>query len=122
MKFLLALGAILVVSATVYGFAAANTVPETGAGDGSGTVSGYTITNIDWALLSSSPDKLSAVSFDVAATSGAGAAGDVRITVDSGSNWITCSGPSGTTWTCSFGTGSEPSVSAVSQLQIVAVE
>ena len=113
---------LIILSAFVYGFAAANTVPETGAGDGSGTVSGYTISNVDWSLLSSSPNQLSGVSLDVAATAGAGAAGDVRITVDGGTTWVTCSGPSGSTWTCNFASGSEPNVSAVSALQVVAVE
>lgn len=114
--------ALIILSAFVYGFAAANTVPETGAGDGSGTVSGYTISNVSWSLLSSDPSSLSGVDLDVAATAGAGAASDVRITVDGGSNWVTCTGPSGSTWSCSFATGSEPSVSAVSALQVVAAE
>ena len=114
--------ALIILSAFVYGFAAANTVPETGAGDGSGTVSGYTISNVSWSLLSSDPSSLSGVDLDVAATAGAGAASDVRITVDGGSTWVTCTGPSGSTWSCSFATGSEPSVSAVSALQVVAAE
>lgn len=114
--------ALIILSAFVYGFAAANTVPETGAGDGSGTVSGYTISNVSWSLLSSDPSSLSGVDLDVAATAGAGAASDVRITVDGGSTWVTCTGPSGNTWSCSFATGSEPSVSAVSALQVVAAE
>jgi len=114
--------ALIILSAFVYGFAAANTVPETGAGDGSGTVSGYTISNVSWSLLSSEPSSLSGVQLDVAATAGAGDASDVRITVDGGTNWVSCSGPSGSTWTCSFSAGSEPSVSSVSALQVVAVE
>jgi len=114
--------ALIILSAFVYGFAAANTVPETGAGDGSGTVSGYTISNVSWTLLTADPSSLDGVDLDVAATAGAGAAADVRITVDGGTNWVICSGPSGSTWSCSFGAGSEPSVTAVTALQVVAVE
>ena len=114
--------AVILLSSLVYGFAAANTVPEIGAGEGSGTVSGYTISNVDWTLLSSSPNKLSSISFDVAPTGSAGAAGDVRISIDGGTNWITCTGSTGSTWACSFGSGSEPSVSAINSLQVVAVE
>jgi hypothetical protein len=121
-KSLTVLFVLIILSAFVYGFAAANTVPETGAGDGSGTVSGYTITNVNWTLLASSPNQLDGVDLDVAATAGAGAASDVRVTVDGGTTWVTCSGPTGSTWACSFASGSEPSVSAVSALQVVAVE
>lgn len=113
--------ALAVIGVVVYGFAAANSVPESGAGDGTGTVSGYTITNINYTLLASDPTKVDQVEFDVAATSGAGDAGDVRITVDAGTTWITCTNAVNH-WTCDFGVGSEPSVSAISNLQVVAVE
>ncbi len=110
------------LSVVAYGYAAANVVPESGAGDGSGTVSGYTISNIDYNLLASDPTKVSSISMDVAATSGANAPDDVRITVDSGTTWVSCTGPVTNTWTCTFVVSSEPSVSAISTLQVVAVE
>ena len=112
----------MVLAVAVYGFAAANVVPESGAGDGSGTVSGYTITNIDYTLLASDPTKVDSLTLDAAPTAGAGAATDVRITVDAGSTWITCSGPVTNTWTCNFAALSEPSVSAITNLQVVAAE
>ena len=114
--------AILTISVVAYGFAAANVVPESGAGDGSGTVSGYTISNIDYTLLASDPTKVESVSFDVVATEGASAPDDVRVTVDAGTTWITCTGPTTNNWACAFGTGTEPSVSAITSLQVVAVE
>lgn len=113
---------LIILSAFIYGFADANTVPETGAGDGSGTVSGYTISNVDYTLLSSSPNKLESVAFDVAAAAGAGAAGEVQITVDGGTTWISCTGPVINTWTCTFGSGSEPTVLGAISLRVVAVE
>lgn len=113
---------LLSLSVIAYGYAAANVVPESGAGDGSGTVSGYTISNIDYNLLASDPTKIESLTMDVAATSGANAPDDVRITVDSGTTWITCTGPVTNTWTCTFTVSSEPSVSAISTLQVVAVE
>ena len=113
---------ILTISAVAYGYAAANVVPESGIGDGSGTVSGYTISNIDYTLLSSDPSSLTSVSFDVAPTSGASAATDVRITVDNGTTWVTCTGPTVNNWQCAFTIGSEPSISAIESLQVVAVE
>jgi len=118
----LTIAAVLaIIAAIVYGFAAANVVPESGAGDGTGTVSGYTITNIDYTLLGSDPSKLASVEFDVAPTGSANAATDVRITVDAGTTWITCTNVVAH-WTCTFGGGSEPSVSAISNLQVVAAE
>ncbi|MEW6404450.1 MAG: hypothetical protein AB1649_21855 [Chloroflexota bacterium] len=118
----LTIAAVLaIIAVIVYGFAAANVVPESGAGDGTGTVSGYTITNIDYTLLASDPTKLQLVEFDVNPTAGAGAATDVRITVNAGVTWITCTNVVAH-WTCTFGVGSEPSVSAISNLQVVAVE
>jgi len=122
MRNIVLIAVLLAGAAIVYGFAAANVVPETGAGEGQGTVSGYTITNIDYSLLSSNPGKIDEISFDVAPTSGAGPAGQVQITVDAGTTWVTCSGPVGSAWTCAFASGSEPSVSTVSSLKIVAVE
>jgi hypothetical protein len=113
---------LIILSAFIYGFAAANTVPETGAGDGSGTISGYTISNVDYTLLSGSPEDLGSVAFDVNPTAGAGAAGEVQITVDGGTTWVSCSGPSGSTWTCTFASGSEPTVLGATSLQVVAVE
>jgi hypothetical protein len=114
--------AALTISVVAYGFAAANDVPESGAGDGSGTISGYDITNIDYTLLTSDPTKVESVSFDVTATAGASTPDDVRVTVDAGTTWITCTGPTTDNWSCAFGTGSEPSVSDLSLLQVVAVE
>ena len=113
---------ILILAVAAFGYAAANVVPESGAGDGTGTVSGYTITNIDYTLLTSDPSKIESLTLDVAPTASAGAADDVRIKVDSGTTWITCTGPATNTWTCTFGVGSEPSVAAILDLQVVAVE
>ena len=111
---------VLVLAVVAFGYAAANVVPESGAGDGTGTVSGYTITNIAYTLDATDPSTVASLALDVAATSGAGDATDVRITVDSGTTWITCTGPVTGTWTCTFGT--KPGVAAISDLQVVAAE
>lgn len=113
---------IFIVALAIYGFAAANTVPESGAGDGSGTVSGYTISNIQYTLLSTDPSKLAEVDFDVSPTAGAGAASDVRISMDSGASWLACTNPSGNSWNCAFAGGSEPDVLGINSLRVVAVD
>jgi hypothetical protein len=113
---------VLILAVAAFGYAAANIVPESGAGDGTGTVSGYTITNINYTLLASDPSSVESLTLDVAPTAGAGPATDVRITVDGGTTWVTCTGPVGSTWTCTFAALSEPSVLAIIDLQVVAVE
>ena len=113
---------VALLGAVAYGFAAANVVPESGAGDGSGDVSGYTISNITYTLLTTDPSKIQVVTLDVSATAGAGDATDVQITLDGGTTWKDCTGPSGSTWTCTYGAGAEPAVSGVSSLQVVAAQ
>ena len=123
-KSLLAGFLVVILAVTTFAFAAANVVPESGAGDDTGTVSGYTISAINYTLLASDPSSIEKVVFDVNAT-GPGSpapAADVQITVDSGTTWVDCTGPVGVTWTCTFAGGSESSVLAVTDLQVVAAQ
>lgn len=101
-KNLLLLIPTLIVAASVYAFAAANTVPESGAGDGSGTISGYTASNITYDTNDDgNPSTLDEVTFDLAATAGAGAPTEVFVEVVSGSNnWFSCANSAGSTWNC----------------------
>jgi len=60
------LGLLLVILATAgFGFAAQNTVPDSRAGDGTGDISGYEVTNIRYTLNSTDPTELNGVSFDL---------------------------------------------------------
>ena len=103
----------LILSASVYGFAAANTVPATYAGDGSGGISGYTVSNIAYTLNSDgNPSTIDQVTFNLNA-----AAGQAYISFDGGSNWHTCSISGGTSVTC----GSlSASVASALSLRVVA--
>jgi len=113
---------ILVLSAVTYGFAAANTVPESGAGDGSGTISGYGITSIVYSIFGDSdPSDIETVTFDVAPLAGAAAPGSVYAKLDASSaTWVTCSNIGGNTWQCDFA-GTVNTVDA-DELRVVAVE
>ncbi len=73
-----------------YAFAAANVVPETGAGVGSEAITGYTITNVDYTLNDTNPDTVEQVAFDINPTSGAGEPSTVAAQVVSGGSWYTC--------------------------------
>ena len=59
---------ILLVAVAAYGFAATNTVPPTGAGDGVGTISGYTVSAVTYDVDGDSdPSTLENVLFTLAA-------------------------------------------------------
>lgn len=93
---------ILIFASSVYAFAAANVVPESGAGDGSNTISGYTVTNVTYALNATNPANIDRVSFDMAPTAGADPATTVKVQLVAGGAWYNCTTP-GTSrdWDCS---------------------
>ncbi len=96
---------VFIMSSIAYGFAAANVVAESGAGDGEGDVSGYTIGNIEYSLDSSNPREVDGVQFTLTSISGtAPDATAARITVDGGTTWTTCSVDSTPKATCKFAT------------------
>jgi hypothetical protein len=104
-----------VLATATYAFTASNTVPASKAGDGSGVISGYTVTNVAYTLNATNPANLDSVGFTLDA-----AAGTVKIKlVAAGSTWFSCTNPSGNTWTCAT-TGA--AVAPADQLQVVATQ
>jgi len=105
--------AIVIVSVAAYAFAAANTVPDTQAGAGSGTVSGYTVTNVVYNLNASNPANLDSVDFTLS-----DAAVNVSIKlVAAGSTWYDCTLDTGNDWNC---TTTGATVSSMDELNVVA--
>ncbi len=88
----------LVIAASTYAFAAANTVDPSSAGDGYAAISGYTITNIHYTL-ATNPQNLASVSFTATPGAGAAAPASVQVQVVNSGTWFTCSLAAGT-WTC----------------------
>jgi hypothetical protein len=113
---------ILVIAAAVYGFAAANTVEDSGAGDGAGTIYGYAITNIQYTLNSSDPGNIDSVEFDIDDLGGVlGDPSTVQIELESGSgSWYSCSISSGHA-TCDT-TSPAQDVAGATELRVVAVD
>ncbi len=112
-KVLLIVLAVIVIAVSAYAFAAANTVPATSAGAGSGTVSGYTITNVVYNLNATDPQNLDSVNFTLSA-----AATTVKIKlVAAGSTWYNCTVVLNNDWTC---TTTGATVSSMDQLNVVA--
>jgi hypothetical protein len=91
----------LVFASTAYAMAASNTLADAGrAGDGSNTVSGYTVTGVTYNLNATNPALVASVEFDLDA-----AASDVQASLsDAASNETfadSCSS-TGNHWTCTF--------------------
>jgi hypothetical protein len=113
LKVLFVVMAVIIMAGASYAFAAANTVPATKAGDGSGAVSGYTVTNVVYTLNGSDPSTLDMVTFDLSA---AAATVEVQLVATTGS-WYSCTLDTGTTWECDT-TGL--TASSIDQLRVVA--
>lgn len=112
MKVLFVVFVIVAISVASYAFAAANTVPATKAGDGSGVVSGYTVTSVAYTLNGTDPSTLDSVSFDLGA-----AATQVEVQLVASGSWYSCTLDTGTVWECDT-TGL--TVSTIDQLRVVA--
>src|SRR4051794_18505747 len=95
-RFVVILALALILAAVAYGFAAANTVPTSNAGDGSATISGYTITAVHYALNATNPANLDSVSFTIAPAVPAGGAVAVKL-VSTGTTYTTCTVAAGGT-------------------------
>ena len=112
LKVLFVLFTIVVISVATYAFAAANTVPDTKAGDGSGAVSGYTVTSVVYNLNTTNPATLDSVAFDLGAS-----AAQVQVQLVTAGTWYDCTLDTGTVWECDT-TGL--TVATINQLRVVA--
>lgn len=110
----------LIIGSTAYGFAASNTVPNTNAGDGSGTISGYTASNVVYVLETADPTKLDTVTFTLTPQNSGTTPTTVKVQLVSGGTWYDAdNGGSGNDWTVDPTAGSL-NVSAVNTLHVVA--
>ncbi|MHC1740764.1 MAG: hypothetical protein AB9897_06585 [Anaerolineaceae bacterium] len=108
----------LILSVTTYAFAAANNVPATAAGDGSNTITGYTISAVTYTL-DATNTTITAVSFNAVPDSTAPSVAPVfkvQIGGVSTSGWVTCTGTL-PALTC---TGTLGTVANAASLRIVA--
>ena len=105
----------LAVGCGVYAYAAANTVPASNAGSGSGTISGYTVSSIAYTLNSTTPTNLDQVAFTIAPTTGT-----VKVQLASGGSWYSCTNSAGSV-TCST-TSPQATAAAATQLTVVAAQ
>jgi hypothetical protein len=101
-----------------YAFTASLTVPQSAAGEGSGTVNGYTVGSPSYTLNAADPTKVDQVVLHVSAT--VTASTTVTVSANAGVNWQSCTQGAITSgaadYTCVFGT--KPSTAAVTNLQV----
>ena len=112
---LFAIGIAATAMATgAYAYTAANTMPDTKAGDGSSEITGYEITDVEY-VLATNPENIDAVKFVLDAP-----AGTVKAKVDDDStDYADCTEAAGT-WTCDL----DPDVTVLSadELTVIAAD
>jgi hypothetical protein len=112
-----AIGSIAVAAALVfaaYAFTASNTVPATKAGDGTQTISGYTITSVVYNLNASNPQNVDSLTFTMNPTT----ATTVKASVNGGTNWYACTNTAGSV-SCTT-TSPQATAAGATNLEIVA--
>ena len=111
---------VVLLVAVSFAYAAANIVPETGAGDGGETISGYTVGNVQYVLDTDDPSKIDSVAFTLTPTSGAPAPTTVKVKlVETSSTWYNCTFTT-PTWSCTI--GGAVTVLAADELRVVAAQ
>lgn len=116
-KNLLLVVVLLILIGTFYAFAAANTVPASKAGDGSGTISGYTVSDIHYNLNATNPALIDSVTFTLDSAPVAGSTIKIRL-VNPGGTWYSCTNVA-TSVTCNNGSTLGAAVSTANSLNVV---
>jgi hypothetical protein len=108
---------VFAFATVAYASAAANTVNPSKAGDGSGAVSGYTVSAVHYGLNSTNPGSIDSLTFTLNVAPVAGSTIKIKL-VNAGTTWYTCTN-SGTAVTCNNGSTLGASVSSVDSLEVV---
>jgi hypothetical protein len=118
----LAVVAIVVLAMSVgFGFAAQNTIEDSSAGDGQGTISGYDVASVQYTLNSTNPQNIDNVKFNISGGAGKPATVKAKL-VASSSDWFNCTTSSTSApyaYTC---TTTGVTVLAADQLRVVAAQ
>lgn len=81
-------GVAAIVAAAAFAFTAANTVPDSKAGEGTGTITGYVVDSVHYTLNAADPSKVDSVAFNLDAAPVAG--GVVRARLVAAGTWYNC--------------------------------
>jgi hypothetical protein len=107
---------VAIMAAGAYAFTATNTVPGTTAGSGSGTVSGYTASSVNY-VLNTDPTKVDTITFTVAPITTT----TVKVKYTNAGTWTTCSNNGSGSITCDY-SASPITLGAIDNLTVVAVQ
>jgi len=107
----------LVLSMVIYAFAAANVVPASSAGDGTGAISGYTVSLIHYGLNAANPSNIDSVTFTLSTAPAVG--GTIKVSLD-GTNWYSCTNVT-TAVTCAT-TAPQATVTLATNLRVVVAQ
>ena len=113
MRFVVGLVAALSIAGGAYAYTAANTVPTSTAGAGSGTVSGYTVTNLHYTLNTTTPANVDSLTFTVSPVIPSTSTGKVTVSAA-----LTTGGPS--TYTCTTNVAGDTVTCATTSPQLTA--
>ena len=109
---------ILVVAAALatgaYAFTATNTVPDSQAGSGSGTISGYTVSAIAYQLNTTTPSNIDSLTF----TLNASATTAKAKVVSASTTYTNCTIAGGVNVTCDF--SPDIAITTADQLSVIA--
>ena len=113
--------AVVAAAVGVAGFAftAANTVPNTKAGDGAGTITGFVASSVHYTLNSTNPRNMDSVSFTLDSTPIAGST--IRAQVVDGGTWYACTNTLADV-TCDTTVGTQATVVSTNQLRVVVAQ
>ena len=108
------IAAVAVIAGGSYAFTASNTVPTTQAGQGTGTVSGYTVTSVGYTLNGATPSNIDAVTFTISPSS----ATTVKAQLVGAGTWYSCTNTAGAV-SCAT-TSPQMTVATAATLNVVA--
>jgi len=113
-RYLLAVAAAALVAPAAYAFTASNTVPGSNAGSGSGSISGYTVSNVSYTLAAANPSNVDKVTFTLDASASVVKAKVVAATA----TYTDCTVTGGTSVSCDF--SPDVAVTSADQLSVIA--
>jgi hypothetical protein len=120
-----AIAVAALVGGGAFAFTSSNTVPTTNVGAGSGTVSGYTVSSIHYALNATTPTNVDSLTFTISPVIPSSSTGKVIASValtSGGPNTYTCStDTTGATVTCPT-TSPQLTASTITTVTVVAAQ
>ncbi len=126
LRLLVVLAIIAIMATAAYGFAASNTVNPSHAGDGSGAISGYTVSKVHYTMDTINPANVSGVSFELDQP-----ANTAQVRFGTGAGPFTWSGTYScnpvtaapdTQWTCPVNVNDHITVASITQLDVAAAD